>query len=214
MRKKELFDTVAQNIVNSGATIERKIADLSARYLSLDMDLGAESDEVSKNYIRDCMEQIDRELEQLKKKFEGFHKAFNDFMDCEPEKRVWLAGDFDFSFPGKEAEFIPELNETSDISEAFYNGEEFSVPFVTAEILKMSLGTGNDFWLGNVKVCPVTASNNIEDFGFEVFDWNGKVINEYYFSDYYQTEIDLLIEGVDFEHLAEDINAYMEGYNS
>lgn len=131
------------------------------------------------------------------------------------EHSVWrVAGDFDFTLPGKEAEFIPELNDIKEIADAFENGEDFGVPFATAEILKLSLGSGNDFWLGSLRVMPWTNSSDVCDYGFEVYDWNGRVCNEYWFSDYYQTEIDLLINGVDFEHIADDINAFVEGYNS
>lgn len=153
----------------------------------------------------------------LKKRFEEFYEAFNEFMGIDdiPDKEhsVWrVAGDFDFTLPGKEAEFIPELNDIKEIADAFDNGEDFGVPFATAEILKLSLGSGNDFWLGNLRVMPWTKSSDVCDYGFEIVDWDGKVINEYFFFDYFPNEISLLIEGVNFEHLAEDINAFAEGY--
>ena len=59
---------------------------------------------------------------------------------------------------------------------------------------------------------PWTNSSDVCDYGFEIVDWDGKVINEYFFFDYFPNEISLLIEGVNFEHLAEDINAFVEGY--
>lgn len=153
----------------------------------------------------------------LKKRFEEFYEAFNEFMGIDdiPDKEhsVWrVAGDFDFTLPGKEAEFIPELNDIKEIADAFDNGEDFGVPFATAEILKLSLGSGNDFWLGSLRVMPWTKSSDVCDYGFEIVDWDGKVINEYFFFDYFPNEISLLIEGVNFEHLAEDINAFAEGY--
>lgn len=153
----------------------------------------------------------------LKKRFEEFYEAFNEFMGIDniPDKEhsVWrVAGDFDFALPGKEAEFIPELNDIKEIADAFDNGEDFGVPFATAEILKLSLGSGNDFWLGSLRVMPWTKSSDVCDYGFEIVDWDGNVINEYFFFDYFPNEISLLIEGVNFEHLAEDINAFAEGY--
>ena len=148
----------------------------------------------------------------LKRKFEDFYKALTEFLEDGEKHNGALMPGFDFSLPGREVEYIPELNDIKDISDAFENGEDFSVPFATAEILKLSLGTGNEFWLGNVVVSPWLNSNDIRDYGFEIRDCNGKAINEYYLSDYYQTEIDLFIEGVDFEALAEDINAFFEGY--
>ena len=154
---------------------------------------------------------------EVNKKFEEFYEAFKKFMGTDeiPDKEhsVWrVAGNFDIELPGIEAEFIPELNDIKEISDAFENGENFAVPFVTAEILKLSLGTGNEFWLGRVQVLPKAASNDVGDFGFEIMDWNGRVLNEYFMSDYYGTEIDLLVEGADFEKLADDINAFYEGY--
>lgn len=154
---------------------------------------------------------------EISEKFEEFYEAFKEFMGTDeiPDKEhsVWrVAGNFDIELPGIEAEFIPELNDTKDISDAFENGENFSVPFVTAEILKLSLGTGNEFWLGSLRVMPWTKSSDVCDYGFEIVDWDGKTRNEYFMSDYYGTEIDLLVEGADFEKLAEDINAFYEGY--
>lgn len=153
----------------------------------------------------------------LKKRFEEFYEAFNEFMGIDdiPDKEhsEWrVAGDFDFTLPGKEAEFIPELNDIKEIADAFDNGEDFGVPFATAEILKLSLGSGNDFWIGSLRVMPWTKSSDVCDYGFEIIDWDGNVINEYFFFDYFPNEISLLIEGVNFEHLADDINSFVEGY--
>lgn len=131
------------------------------------------------------------------------------------EHSVWrVAGDFDFTLPGKEAEFIPELNDIKEIADAFENGETFSVPFVTGEILKLSLATENSFWVGSVCVDPKEGSDNVFDWGYEIRDWNGKPINEIYFSDYIPSEIYLVTEGCPFERIAEDINSFVEGYNS
>lgn len=66
MNEKKLFDTVAQNIVNSDATSESKIINLSARYLSLEMDLETETDELYRQYLKDAMAQIDMQIDKLK----------------------------------------------------------------------------------------------------------------------------------------------------
>ena len=61
------FLNVMEEVIMDGATTnERKILDLSAKYLSLEMDLEAEEDEVYKEYIRDTMAEIDMEIERLK----------------------------------------------------------------------------------------------------------------------------------------------------
>ena len=61
------FLNVMEEVIMDGATTnERKILDLSAKYLSLEMDFEAEEDEVYKEYIRDTMAEIDMEIERLK----------------------------------------------------------------------------------------------------------------------------------------------------
>lgn len=61
------FLNVLEEVIMDGATTnERKILDLSAKYLSLEMDLEAEEDEVYKEYIRDTMAEIDMQIERLK----------------------------------------------------------------------------------------------------------------------------------------------------
>lgn len=67
MAKINEFLNVLEEVIMDGATTnERKILDLSAKYLSLEMDLEAEEDEVYKEYIRDTMAEIDMEIERLK----------------------------------------------------------------------------------------------------------------------------------------------------
>ena len=67
MAKINEFLNVLEEVIMDGATTnERKILDLSAKYLSLEMDLEAEEDEVYKEYIMDTMAEIDMEIERLK----------------------------------------------------------------------------------------------------------------------------------------------------
>ena len=157
----------------------------------------------------------------IEKAVKSFDKALEQFMDWVSEEETptkedshWeVAGDFDLILPGAEAEFIPELNDTKEIYRAFETGEKFSVPFITAEILKLSTATGNGFWLGQLEILPVFNGKNVGDWGFEVRNWNGRAINEYFFGEYYPTDLYLLLNGVDFDSLAEDINAFGEGFN-
>lgn len=159
--------------------------------------------------------------ENIEKSVKSFDEALDEFMDWAGEEETptkenshWeVAGDFDLILPGAEAEFIPELNEAKEIYRAFETGERFSVPFATEDILKMSIATGNGFWLGQLEVLPVFNGNNVGDWGFEVSNWNGRAIAEYFFSDYYPTDLYLLLNGADFNSLAEDINAFGEGFN-
>lgn len=62
----EFLDAFTEVVMDGATTNERKILDLSAKYLSLEMDLEAEEDEVYKEYIRDTMAEIDMEIERLK----------------------------------------------------------------------------------------------------------------------------------------------------
>ena len=62
----EFLDAFTEVVMDGATTNERKILDLSAKYLSLEMDLEAEQDEVYKEYIRDTMAEIDMEIERLK----------------------------------------------------------------------------------------------------------------------------------------------------
>jgi len=62
----EFLDAFTDVVMDGATTNERKILDLSAKYLSLEMDLEAEEDEVYKEYIRDTMAEIDMEIERLK----------------------------------------------------------------------------------------------------------------------------------------------------
>lgn len=153
---------------------------------------------------------------EIKKKFEEFYKAFNAFMEedvPDKEQTVWkVAGDFDLKLPGRNAEFIPELNDFEDIACAFDDGQLFSVPFVTDEILKLSIATENSFYVQNICVDPVMSSNNILEYGFELRDWDDRVLNEIWFGDYVPTDFLLIDAGVPFDRIAEDINAFVEGY--
>ena len=61
------FLNVMEEVIMDGATTnERKILDLSAKYLSLEMDLEAEEDEIYREYLKDTMAEIDMEIERLK----------------------------------------------------------------------------------------------------------------------------------------------------
>lgn len=61
------FLNVLEEVIMDGATTnERKILDLSAKYLSLEMDLEAEEDEIYREYLKDTMAEIDMEIERLK----------------------------------------------------------------------------------------------------------------------------------------------------
>ena len=155
----------------------------------------------------------------IEKAVKSFDKALDQFMAWAGEEETptkensyWeVVGDIEL--PGAEAEFIPELNDAKEIYKAFETGERFSVPFVTEDILKMSIATGNGFWLGQLEILPVFNGKNVGDWGFEVRNWNGRIVGEYFFSDYYPTDIYLVLNGVSFESLTEDINAFAEGYN-
>lgn len=61
------FLNVLEGVIMDGATTnERKILDLSAKYLSLEMDLEAEEDEIYREHLKDTMAEIDMEIERLK----------------------------------------------------------------------------------------------------------------------------------------------------
>lgn len=67
MAKINEFLNVLEEVIMDGATTnERKILDLSAKYLSLEMDLEAEEDEIYREYLKDTMAEIDVEIERLK----------------------------------------------------------------------------------------------------------------------------------------------------
>ena len=67
MAKINEFLNVLEEVIMDGATTnERKILDLSAKYLSLEMDLEAEEDEIYREYLKDTMAEIDMEIEILK----------------------------------------------------------------------------------------------------------------------------------------------------
>ena len=67
MAKINEFLNVLEEVIMDGATTnERKILDLSAKYLSLEMDLEAEEDEIYREYLKDTMAEIDMEIERLK----------------------------------------------------------------------------------------------------------------------------------------------------
>ena len=62
------FLNVLEEVIMDGATTnERKILDLSAKYLSLEMDLEAEEDEIYREYLKDTMAEIDMEIENYEK---------------------------------------------------------------------------------------------------------------------------------------------------
>lgn len=60
------LDAFTEVVMDGATTNERKILDLSAKYLSLEMDLEAEEDEIYREYLKDTMAEIDMEIERLK----------------------------------------------------------------------------------------------------------------------------------------------------
>ena len=62
----EFLNVIEEVIMDGATTNERKILDLSAKYLSLSMDLEAEEDEIYREYLKDTMAEIDMEIERLK----------------------------------------------------------------------------------------------------------------------------------------------------
>ena len=62
----EFLNVMEEVIMDDATTNERKILDLSAKYLSLEMDLEAEEDEIYREYLKDTMAEIDMEIERLK----------------------------------------------------------------------------------------------------------------------------------------------------
>ena len=62
----EFLDAFTEVVMDGATTNERKILDLSAKYLSLEIDLEAEEDEIYREYLKDTMAEIDMEIERLK----------------------------------------------------------------------------------------------------------------------------------------------------
>lgn len=138
--------------------------------------------------------------EKIKNSIQDFVGALQEFLDwCdtddEPKKEI-------VGFNRPEPEEIPELSDMDEIRAALENGKEFSVPFITAEICRLSFLNAAPFHYNGCDIYPAIADDEMP--GFDVYS-SPNLCSFFPFAKNGENAVDLIADGVDWGYVASSV---------